>query len=270
LAPSIRLFLSQAKLSRAPREVLNLKDLTVLSLRNNKLTELPPRIDRLANLVELNVSSNRLKWLPFSILKLRKLRTLSVHPNPLHLWSGSSQKALQATVDECYMAFAGNFEVPFDSSSIRTPRHLGTVSRVAFLAIDGFDSSYFPNSINRQLSVMENSKTYIPQAPTSTNSSLCQSLLEHALKACSRASQFNDLPGLLGPEGPSSVLRALNHAADMKDLGSQRCTICGKTFIIPRTEWIEWWLLEGTLTTPIPLIRRGCTWSCFPSNKTSE
>ena len=263
LAPSIRLFLSQAKLSRVPREVFNLQDVTVLSLRNNDLVELPPQIDRLTNLVELNVSSNMLRWLPFGILKLKKLQKLSVLPNPLHLWSGSSKEILRGAMEETVeWARAENLSVPSPGYTFLLPLQLRAISQVAFLAIDGSGSSYSTNTQNAHLSVIESWETYIPLAPTSGNNSKCQSLLEYALKTCSQASQFTQLPDLLGPNGPPAVLRMLQYA---KDTGSQCCTICGRQFIVPRTEWIEWWIVDPIPYFPIPLIRRGCTWSCIPS-----
>ena len=42
--PSLRLYLAQNPLIRAPGAIFNLEFLTVLSLRNTRITELPPSI----------------------------------------------------------------------------------------------------------------------------------------------------------------------------------------------------------------------------------
>ena len=38
--------------------------------------------------------------------------------------------------------------------------------------------------------------------------------------------------------------------------------MCGTGFIVPRTEWLEWWVRHAG--EPVPFIRRGCSWACFP------
>ena len=86
--PSLKLYLAQNPLTRAPGAIFNLEFLTVLSLRNNQITELPASIANLRNLTDLNVALNRLRYLPGELLDLLqsggKLRNLSVHPNPFY------------------------------------------------------------------------------------------------------------------------------------------------------------------------------------------
>ena len=79
-------------------------------------------------------------------------------------------------------------------------------------------------------------------------------------------------------------------AAEKKESGGSKCTICARSFIIPRTEWIEWWeiakVLEinstasaasplrqmenerDVLESMVPLMRRGCSWLCVPEKVT--
>ena len=86
--PSLRLYLAQNPLIRAPGAIFNLEFLTVLSLRNTRITELPPSIANLRNLTDLNVALNRLRYLPGELLDLLqsrgKLQNLIAHPNPFH------------------------------------------------------------------------------------------------------------------------------------------------------------------------------------------
>ncbi|KAI0595278.1 hypothetical protein F4775DRAFT_382867 [Biscogniauxia sp. FL1348] len=100
--PSLKLFLYDNPLLRAPGALFNLDYLTVLSLRNTKITELPPSIGNLRNLQSLNLSLNRLRYLPAELLDLMKypskLEHLSIHPNPFY--QPSSLPQLQDIVEE--------------------------------------------------------------------------------------------------------------------------------------------------------------------------
>ncbi|KAI9246345.1 hypothetical protein EDC94DRAFT_392440 [Helicostylum pulchrum] len=62
--------------------LFRLKNLSVLSLRNNRLTTIPPEIALLENLVELSLGNNQLKSIPAELLRLKKLELLSLLPNP--------------------------------------------------------------------------------------------------------------------------------------------------------------------------------------------
>lgn len=59
-----------------------LRNLHVLSLRQNRLESLPEGIGRLGSLHTLNVASNRLRYLPAEILQLENLAIVNLHPNP--------------------------------------------------------------------------------------------------------------------------------------------------------------------------------------------
>ncbi|KAI1486046.1 hypothetical protein F5X96DRAFT_275504 [Biscogniauxia mediterranea] len=100
--PSLKLYLYDNPLLRAPGALFNLDYLTVLSLRNTKITELPPSIGNLHNLQSLNLSLNRLRYLPAELLGLMKypskLEHLSIHPNPFY--QPSSLPQLQDIVEE--------------------------------------------------------------------------------------------------------------------------------------------------------------------------
>lgn len=103
LETHLRLFLSNNIFRTVPREILNLTNLRVLSLRQNKLTSLPAGIRRLINLETLNVSGNKLSHLPFEVIELRRfhnLRELHTEPNawqpftPLNGWTLFEQYGL--------------------------------------------------------------------------------------------------------------------------------------------------------------------------------
>jgi hypothetical protein len=109
-----------------------------------------------------------------------------------------------------------------------------------------------------------------------------------ALRAWSQSSQLPDLQDWLGYEPPERLTRILNNAKVLKETeaDSRNCTICQQQFVIPRTEWLEWWqiskaqkdrqlasaasplgLMENRrdqIESMVPLIRRGCSWRCLP------
>ncbi|KAF7877189.1 hypothetical protein EAF04_000874 [Stromatinia cepivora] len=113
-----------------------------------------------------------------------------------------------------------------------------------------------------------------------------QSLIEKALQSCIRSPEFPRLESYLEyipPRIPSLLQRAEN----VNYSGPTLCTICDCSFVVPRTEWIEWWEIEkvskkdrldavnnaagprvenerDTIEKLVPLIRRGCSWLCLP------
>jgi len=49
------------QLTKIPKEIGNLTNLTKLNIQNNHLIELPKEIGNLTNIIELNVQNNQLK-----------------------------------------------------------------------------------------------------------------------------------------------------------------------------------------------------------------
>ncbi|KAI9651955.1 MAG: hypothetical protein M1831_007458 [Alyxoria varia] len=87
LIPELKIFLSANRLQQVPREIFELGNLTVLSLRNNDLVEISPAIRNCTGLRELNVASNQLRWLPYEMLSLlwnpqTRMISLRSRPNP--------------------------------------------------------------------------------------------------------------------------------------------------------------------------------------------
>ena len=77
------LLLDGNKLTELPAEIGDLKELRVLSVRDNQLVALPTSIQRMTILEELYLHENKLTELPAEIGDLRELRELSVGHNPL-------------------------------------------------------------------------------------------------------------------------------------------------------------------------------------------
>ncbi|ESZ90708.1 hypothetical protein SBOR_8902 [Sclerotinia borealis F-4128] len=129
----------------------------------------------------------------------------------------------------------------------------------------------------------------IPEPPAVQ--SRVPTLLEIALQSCSRHPQLPHLESYMKyppPQIPSLLRRAENVCYS----GPTLCTVCKRNFVVPRTEWIEWWEIEkvskkdrlettsaASAASPlrrvenerdvaeklVPLIRRGCSWLCLPS-----
>lgn len=265
LTPSLQLFLSGNSLTELTGEVFELENLQVLSLRNNKLREIPSGICRLTQLQEINVSVNRLQHLPYEMLLLMQtasLRQIYVHPNPLlQLESASDIETWHYTNrdEEGTLRMAEyQGEAPVEA---RAPIHIAT-SRVRRLDDQGNPvAGHYPSH-------------RAPEAVTRV-----PSLRDLALLACSRYPPYldkflqeEDLTGY-----PELVVRLLHRARDVRHRGDQICSVCGRNFIVPRTEWIEWWdcsIYETSMKQrepneklrPLPFIRRGCSWGCVPGS----
>jgi Leucine-rich repeat (LRR) protein len=80
--PSIQLFLQGNLLSELSWFLCSIKNITVLSLRNNRLQIIPSCISQLTRLVELNIGGNQISWLPKEILACSSLQVFNPYPNP--------------------------------------------------------------------------------------------------------------------------------------------------------------------------------------------
>ncbi|KAL8722081.1 MAG: hypothetical protein Q9225_001368 [Loekoesia sp. 1 TL-2023] len=268
--PDLQLYLANNQLTRIPGQLFQLQTMTVLSLRGNNLSELPSAITSLINLRELNVSNNNLRWLPYGIRELlgKELRFFGFNPNPFIRAMPRSIKPISPT------------------SSIGT-------TDPAFLRIDGTIARGSPPTPTTTLTYWPNPTDPTPtQAPFDCTHNV-PSLFEASLRACYQNPRLSQLPFLVPTDTPELLVSALKHTWRLKQEGGQRCTICDTPFIIPRTEWIEWWQLsvkaeaedsaseEGDPTSnpapkyhklgsPVPLLRRGCSWSCVPGPSEPE
>jgi Leucine Rich repeats (2 copies) len=318
LEPKLKIFLASNQLTTLPGELFNLDRLTVLSLRGNQLHELPPSVGNLSNLKELNLSQNGLRYLPYEILELfsdkSRLNSLHLHPNLFHepqfptiegdvkgeeevqykigLGNGTRINLRRGAIcavspDQRRRSWHTQWKITYQART-----------EVRFLNIHGYlvKGPNFP--VNTRESESSHNKIPVadmddsPEPPASENDlSRAPSLLEVALAACAKTTQLPFLGNFLPEDGPPSLRGLLALATEKKESGGSRCALCSRTFIIPRTEWIEWWeiakLLDSNSTASaasplrqmenerdvlesmVPLMRRGCSWLCVPEKATT-
>ncbi len=273
LTPSLELYLSCNALHTLPGELFNLTNLTVLSLRNNKLTQLPEAIGKLINLVELNVGANKLRWLPWDILELvnQRLKILRVDPNPLF--------RIPPLYQNIHLDHAASpSTMRHDSTRVHYVKtRLGSTA-ATFMNIDGSHIRDTPPAPSTQTDsshlVLSTQSDHSPDTLHGPANPV-PSLLELALRECSHSPYLAQLPELLPADSPESVSRLLYHAHSIKEGGGRLCSVCGREYIVARTEWVEWWdFLEAyedpwTSTSSrygVPLLRRACSWQCVPSH----
>ncbi|KUJ13776.1 uncharacterized protein LY89DRAFT_590708 [Mollisia scopiformis] len=307
LEPKLKVFLASNDLTSLPGEIFKLDHLIVLSLRGNQFEELPPGIGKLSSLKELNLSQNSLRCLPFEILELfsdtSRLNSLNLHPNPFY------QPEVPPNPEDDRQEEESQYKIGLGNRGRTRPRRgavcgVSPVQRrrswhsqwsvtyqvrteVRYLDINGtrLKGPDFSKDTAR-IPVADVNDT--PQAPTSRGDykSRAPSLLEVALNACSRTSQLPLLPSYLPEDSPPVLIDLLTFAVSKKDSGGSKCTTCGRNFIVPRTEWIEWWEIakvldrngmasaasplrqmeneRDVLESMVPLMRRGCSWLCVP------
>ena len=108
-------------------------------------------------------------------------------------------------------------------------------------------------------------------SPPNTSSMYAPSLLDLAIRVSTQHLSHAQILSLLPPDTPPHILQVLDAAENVrKTNGSaqQVCSICGRPFIIARTEWIEYWhctpdtLFCTTDDLFWPFLRRGCSWGC--------
>lgn len=271
LTPSLRLFLSGNSLKELTSEIFDLGNLNVLSVRNNELIEIPGAIRKLTNLQEINLSVNQLTTLPWEILWLiRKgdLKQLTVHPNPF-LSLGKEARDIEhwhhGNGPEGNLR-ACEYEGPIPEEA-RAPIHIAT-GRVQRFDAEGRLVS------NKAFEKLQN---LTAQTPTSR----VPSLRELALLECNKAPYLDQFlaDDATSAEYPEPVIRLLRKAISVRNAGGMSCSVCHRSFVIPRTQWIEWWdcatyenglkcpRASGAELRPLPFLRRGCSWGCIPTSE---
>lgn len=280
--PKLKLLLSTNHFVKVPKEIFNLQHLHVLSLRANEIKVLSPAISKLKQLVELNIANNRLQYLPFEILELfgcnSHLREFLIHPNPFYepdiqmeATTGQGQSnALQPDP-------SGSTDAEGSSTSEKWRISHSFSTPVRFFHIDGKlakgpvipsddgkgenpNVSSKPTAVNRSIfrgSIFSGSQETQPanviqkmavarpgdvQYPPENRASAAPSLLEVALQACYRSSQLPNLGGFLHSETPSYFQDLLNKAQTLKEDGGQKCTVCGRSFIIAVSQLCRNWV----------------------------
>ena len=319
LEPRLKIFLASNNLRTLPGELFNLDRLTVLSIRGNRIRKLPPGVGNLRNLKQLNIAQNRLRCLPFEILDLfsdsSRLQSYQFHPNPFY------EPLYPANND--YKATSGDVPIKVGLGG-KTRSRRGAICCVSpdqrrrswhpewkviyqartvvrFLDINGkllrgpalpSDPAVLSQAYDNAIPVADVDDIPEPPTPRGNNISRAPSLMEVALIACSRNPQLPYLSSYLSEHSPEYLPNLLEEALAKKESGGSKCTICKRSFIIPRTEWLEWWEISKVIekrgmasaASPlrqmenerdavekiVPLIRRGCSWLCVPGNLTIE
>lgn len=314
LIPHLKIFLSSNLLTSLPGQLFDLENLSVLSLRGNLLQEMPSAIGNLRSLTELNLSQNSLRYLPYEILNLfangSQLRSFQIHPNPFLTPSSSSDsRTKNLTTDE---ATEGDFAQTKGMATSQPQWNLKFRGRTEtrYFAIDGnlLRGPAFPGDLSEQATTFSGAENDADTTPGETRNSVplldapdfppspdagyisrAPSLLEVSLNACSQSLQLPYLQALLPDDAPEIMHTLLSKVATIKASGGNKCTICGRNFIIPRTEWIEWWGItrladdhglpnasirpensRDVIESTVPLIRRGCSWLCWPDDLDRE
>ncbi|OJD16774.1 hypothetical protein ACJ73_08853, partial [Blastomyces percursus] len=328
--PFLCLFLTNNRLKTLPAEVFELSNLSVLSIRHNELEQIPGSIRNLTKLRELNVGGNQLTYLPFEVLQLLQksdthMRQLAVHPNPFVMPENSNVAEWH-----CNVASDGVFtqrgkakkeegnevtSAPEPSSTEVRPASAGSLP-IPILIAKGIVQ--FLDAEGRPVDAPEpitNSHTITPSpssspvsptlsSPSSSSSSslFSPSLRDIALRAYNRGPQISHL---IEPDtfaGPAIILELLKQAEKVRDAGGKKCSVCARSFVITRAQWIEWWdceshgmgaprhgssgvgveddghdygvsrtlreemsrIARGRALKPLPFLREVCCWGCVP------
>lgn len=296
-------------------------------MRSNLLVDLPSAIGRLKHLVEFNVANNNLHYLPYEILDIFsadcRLHSLTWHPNPFYEpdtadkapYKGGAPYPPDLRERDGIRPWTGRPEAVLSALPIANWNLTYKFrSHVRFMRIDGTlvkgpefprDESLFSSPLQQR-----NIPTYahhftgthsnlipiappddIPESPSlTTTKSKAPSLLEVALKSWSHSPLQLDM--LADYDLPERLARVMDDAKVLRETEADEryCTICKRSFIIPRTEWIEWWQISkvqdrnamASAASPlrhmenrrdqvesmVPLMRRGCSWSCLPDRTT--
>lgn len=267
LIPSLRLFLSGDSLTELTSEVFDLGNLNVLSVRHNQLREIPSAIRKLTRLQTVNLSMNQLSTLPWELLWLiRKgdLRQMIVHPNPLRVLENETANVAQwhygdGSLDKLRSC---TYEGPIPEDAW-APIHIAT-NRVQLYDSEG----RLVQSPGKSLNMVRDATSRVP------------SLRELALLECTKAPYLdqNFIDAAESAEWPAPVVRLLRTALSVRNTGGMSCSICHRTFVVTRAQWVEWWDCDtyenglmcprasGAELRPLPFLRRGCSWSCVPDS----
>ena len=233
LEAELRLFLANNRFVEIPHHVFQLRNLRVLSLRNNRLASLPPAIGVLQMLRTLNISANKLESLPAELLELIQsgsLKELIADPNP---WTQVPEWATERNV--------------LTPVSIRTSSVglLTALSPVQLLkpsgAVDGVSTGH--------------QECRSPKWP-GAQSTLVETALTKLIKLQAFPSIFAS--AIENVDGP--ILDVLKVGMNASLFGKRRCA-CGRSFTLPRQQWIEWWSFStpgGFQLSNIPFLRQVC------------
>jgi hypothetical protein len=283
LQPFLHIYLPNNSLSALHNDLFELSNIKVLSLRNNKLTEIPSTIRRLTALEVLNLSVNQLTYFPWEILRLMQqgeLKHLTVRPNPfipieeaqIAEWhyNPNNKKATENDETENDEDSSPSLQFQEQESSPNegwTPLHVAT-GPITYMDMEG-------NPMKDSSSGKRGTLT--PSVPTSPVNA-APSLREVALRAVSKLPYLEQTTDEELAEYPALIVPLLQQAREVRAAGGQPCSVCQREYVIPRTEWMEWWdftpcengmkmpRCPGEKLRPLPFRRFGCSLSCVPGS----
>ncbi|KAI9716119.1 MAG: hypothetical protein M1812_005547 [Candelaria pacifica] len=272
--PELYLTLADNFLRSLPTGLFDLEMISGLSLRNNKLTEIPSIIGRLTNLKELNLSGNKLRFLPWELLSMilqGKLVNLILGINQL-------VQVDQVSIPKSKHPEAKGEHHPIETTAAKPlmPRFLAATA-VTYFEVDStrhYASPTPPSLLAQTKNILPAaSSSYVPASPDADSVSIVPSLVEISLRSCTtNISNLNQMPDMYSVNGPEVLPRLIREALLSESMGGKKCSVCGRSYIVARTEWMEWWgfvdddddlpgsrpMFHGNL----PLLRRGCSWQC--------
>lgn len=293
LEANLRLNLASNNFSVLPKELCTIQSLTQISLRNNAFSELPLALSTCPNLGTINIAQNHFRYLPFAFLKAYNCRhmiyDITFHPNPFVI--PEHVKAHISAIENPQTTSLAPLHKPplgLDIHGITGSKDGSGWLVYSFRTETRFLDAYgtritgpiFPFDDPDGPSVTSIPAVGIDDIPTPPSVvSRAPSLSEIAIRACVKHPQLHDLPEFLPQDSPDKVKRILDLAITVNYSGSRTCSVCEKSFVVPRTEWIEWWHVKDVLLPylgqgvwgvrdleerHIPFMRHGCSWKCVP------
>lgn len=268
LQPFLRIYLPNNSLTNISSEVMELKDLKVLSVRNNKISSVPCSIRKLKALEVLNISVNRITDLPWGLLELLEgdLKHFTARPNPfpeieesdVAIWHrGSGQNGHAESIQDALQFTEYEADPPADAwKAIRV-----ATSPVERLDMDGHTVE--PDIVQDS----PNTETQAPHPP---------SLRELALRTLAKMPGLEQVTDAELTEFPPLLVPLFRLARAWRADGGWHCSVCGREYVHPRTRWTEWWdctphengmknpRASGERLRPLPFRRFGCSWGCLP------
>jgi len=174
-------------------------------------------------------------------------------------------------------------EIPFSWHDVQ-PLYMSSTP-VIYLDIDGspLSSNCFP--LVSRIPYTDDSLLFTnpfddsQESSQSVQGTWVPSLFELSTSMAKKALFLSELHTLLPENTPAPIFRALDLAKAVKEEEGERvCSICKRSYVIPRTEWVEFWhkipvnLRSSEFLTDIsmdelflPFLRHGCSWRCIPT-----
>jgi hypothetical protein len=123
-----------------------------------------------------------------------------------------------------------------------------------------------PSKLSAEVKVLDADTNITNRANAKTR---VPSLLELAIGAATSVETASNIMDILPTTTPTAVLNGLQEAANAVNEGGRTCSVCNRNYLIPRSEWIEFWqyMPELDYSSPVedlflPFLRRGCSHGC--------